>query len=349
MARILILRISAIGDVAMTIPVIYSAAKSNPADTFTVVTQSFLKPIFINTPSNVEVIGINTKGRERKLSGLIRFAAVLARQNYDMVLDLHDVLRTKVIRTFFKLQGKPVFVFDKARKERARLTRQQKKTFTPLRAVIDRYMDVFVQAGLNYTETFTSLFQEHSADVQAMEALVGVKKGKWIGIAPFAKHQGKIYPIEQTEQIVKTLSEQEGNTIFLFGGRGGEEIILTHWAHIYPNVISAVGRYPLDIELVLISQLDVLFSMDSANMHFASLVNTPVVSVWGATHPYAGFYGWKQLPNNCIQTNMPCRPCSIFGDKLCGRGDWACLTTIRAEIIINKINHLLYDGGSYQS
>lgn len=349
MARILVLRISAIGDVAMTIPVIYSAAKSNPVDTFTVVTQSFLKPIFINAPSNIEVVGINTKGRERKLSGLVRFAAVLARQNYDMVLDLHDVLRTKVIRTFFKLQGKPVFVFDKARKERACLTRQKNKAFVPLRPVIDRYMDVFVKAGLNYTETFTSLFQEHPADIRAMEAVVGTKKGKWIGVAPFAKHQGKIYPIEQTEQIVKTLSEQGGNTIFLFGGRGGEEIILTHWAHIYPNLVSVVGRYPLDIELVLISQLDVLFSMDSANMHFASLVNTPVVSVWGATHPYAGFYGWKQSPDNCIQTTMRCRPCSIFGDKPCLRGDWACLTTIRAEIIINKINHLLYDGGSHQS
>lgn len=341
MARILVLRISAIGDVAMTIPVIYSAANSNPADTFTVVTQSFLKSIFINAPSNVEVIGINTKGRERKLSGLIRFAAVLARQNYDMVLDLHDVLRTKVIRTFFKLRGKPVFVFDKARKERARLTQQQKKVFTPLRPVIDRYMDVFVQAGLNYTETFTSLFQEHPADIQAMEAVVGAKKGKWIGVAPFAKHQGKIYPIEQTEQIVKTLSEQGGNTIFLFGGRGGEEIILTHWAHIYPNVVSVVGRYPLDIELVLISQLDVFFSMDSANMHFASLVNTPVVSVWGATHPYAGFYGWKQSPDNCIQTNLSCRPCSIFGDKPCMRGDWACMTKIETDAIITQINKVL--------
>lgn len=349
MARILVLRISAIGDVAMTIPVIYSAAKSNPADTLTVVTQSFLKPIFMNPPANVEVIGINTRGRERNLNGLLRFTVVLSRQNYDMVLDLHDVLRTKVIRTFFKLKGKPVFVFDKARKERARLTQEKNKAFKPLRSVIDRYMDVFVKAGLNYTETFTSLFQEHPADIKAMEAAVGAKKNKWIGIAPFAKHQGKIYPIEQTEYIVKTLSEQGENTIFLFGGRGGEEIILTHWAHIYPNVVSVVGRYPLDIELILISQLDVLFSMDSANMHFASLVNTPVVSVWGATHPYAGFYGWKQSPDNCIQTGLSCRPCSIFGNKPCIRGDWACMTGISFQVIINRINQIIGNGDSYQS
>lgn len=347
MARILVLRISAIGDVAMTIPVIYSAAKSNPGDTFTVVTQSFLKPIFMNRPSNVEVIGINTRGRERKLSGLLRFAAVLGRQNYDMVLDLHDVLRTKIIRTFFKIKGKPVVVFDKARRARQCLTRKNNKEFKPLPPVIERYTEVFQKAGLNYTETFTSLFQEQPADIKSMEAAVGSKKGKWIGIAPFAKHPGKIYPIEQMERIVEVLSEQSGNTIFLFGGRGSEEIILEHWAHHYPNVISVVGRYPLDIELILISRLDVLLSMDSANMHFASLVNTPVVSVWGATHPYAGFYGWKQDPDNCIQVDLACRPCSIFGNKPCHRGDWACMTHIEPERIINKIEKVLIDGSNY--
>lgn len=349
MARVLVLRISAIGDVAMTIPVIYSAARSNPADVFTVVTQSFLKPIFINPPANVEVIGINTRGRERKLGGLLRFAAVLARQDYDLVLDLHDVLRTKIIRTFFKMKGKPVFILDKARKERARLTRAKDKAFRPLRPVIDRYTDVFRNAGLAYADTFTSLFQNYPADIREMEQAIGPKKGKWIGIAPFAKHAGKIYPIEQMEQVVEAFSRKEGYTVFLFGGRGKEEIILDHWAHTYPQVVSAVGRYPLDLELILISRLDVLLSMDSANMHFASLVNTPVVSVWGATHPYAGFYGWKQAPGNCIQTDLPCRPCSIFGDKPCMRGDWACMAGIEAERIINKIEKLISDGNCHKS
>lgn len=347
MARILVLRISAIGDVAMTIPVIYSAAKSNPQDTFTVVTQSFLKPIFINRPGNVEIIGINTKGREHNLSGLLRFAAILGRQNYDMVLDLHDVLRTKIIRLFFKLKGKPIVVFDKARKERGRLTQKTRKYFRPLPAVMERYREVFRKAGLNYKETFTSLFQEYPLGIKVMEDIIGTKKGKWIGIAPFAKHPGKVYPLERMEQIVEALSHRQENTIFLFGGRGEEEFILGHWSHRYPRVISVVGRYPLDVELALISKLDVLLSMDSANMHFASLVKTPVVSLWGATHPYAGFYGWKQAPENCIQVDLPCRPCSIFGDKPCFRGDWACLTQIEIKTVINKIHEVLGNENSY--
>lgn len=341
MARILVIRISAIGDVAMTIPVIYSAARSNPADTFTVVTQSFLKPIFMNSPTNVEVIGINTKGREKTLSGLLRFTAILIRQKYDLVLDLHDVLRTKIIRSYFKMKCVPVFVFDKGRKDRARLTARKKNDMLPLRPVVERYADVFRQAGLSYTESFTSLFQDIPADIISMEASVGKKEGKWIGIAPFAKHQGKIYPITMMEEVIATLSARPDVTIFLFGGRGTEEIVLDRFARKYPNVKSLVGRYTLDIELSLIGELDVLLSMDSANMHFASLVNTPVVSIWGATHPYVGFYGYHQSPENIIQTDLDCRPCSVFGNKPCWRGDWACMNRITPGLIISKIDTLL--------
>lgn len=341
MARILVLRISAIGDVAMTIPVIYSAARSNPADTFTVVTQAFLKPVFMDRPANVEVIGINTRGRERKFGGLLRFAAVLSRQRYDRVLDLHDVLRTKIIRFFFRVKGVPVFVVDKARKERKKLTRRKRKMVEPLRPVTERYRDVFRRAALDFTVPFTRLFPDGPSGVRRPEETVGEKSGKWIGIAPFAKHAGKIYPIEKTEQLVEMLSENEDYRIFLFGGRGKEEIILEHWAHAYPRVTSVVGRFALDTELVLISRLDVLFSMDSANMHFASLVGTPVVSVWGATHPYAGFYGWRQDPADCIQAELPCRPCSVFGDRPCFRGDWACMNAIAPADVFQRIEKKL--------
>ena len=342
MAHILVIRISAIGDVAMTIPVIYSAAKANPNDTFTVVTQAFLKPIFMNAPTNVEVVSINTKGREKNLKGLLRFVLALGRQQYDMVLDLHDVLRSKVIRNYFKFKGVPVFVFNKGRADRAKLTAQKaNKSLTPLRSVVERYADVFRDAGLNYNETFTSLFQDIPADIVAMENLVGNKKGKWVGIAPFAKHRGKIYPADKMEALIEHLAAYSDVDIFLFGGKGPEEIVINKFAQAHPNVHSAVARYALDMELTLISELDVLVSMDSANMHFASLVNTPVVSIWGATHPAVGFYGYHQHVDNIVQLPLSCRPCSVFGDKPCYKGTWECLETLGVELVIDKIDKIL--------
>ncbi|MEG2067560.1 MAG: glycosyltransferase family 9 protein [Tannerellaceae bacterium] len=337
MANILVIRLSAIGDVAMTIPVIYSAAKANPGDTFTVLTQAFLIPIFMNRPGNVEVIGINTKGAEKSLGGLLRFASALSKYPYDRVLDLHGILRSFVISSFFRLKRTPVFTLNKARKERAQLTVPKNKVLKQLPPVIDRYADVFRAAGLRYSENFTSLYESIPPNLSALDVFAGKKSGKWIGVAPFAKHRGKIYSIEEMEQVVVSLSKEQGVTIFLFGARGYEEAVLGEWAFQYPGVISVVGRCSLDNELALISQLDLLVCMDSANMHFASLVGTTVVSIWGATHPYAGFYGYHQRPEHAIQLDLPCRPCSIFGQKPCLRGDWACMTQLTADNIVEKI------------
>ena len=94
-------------------------------------------------------------------------------------------------------------------------------------------------------------------------------------------------------------------------------------------------------ELALMGQLDAMLSMDSANMHLASLVGTRVVSIWGGTHPYAGFLGWNQKESDCIQLDLPCRPCSVYGNKRCLRGDYMCMNGITPEYILQKISPYL--------
>ena len=164
---------------------------------------------------------------------------------------------------------------------------------------------------------------------------------KVIGIAPFAKHKGKIYPPEKMEAVIKELTSDNNNLILLFGGKGDEAAKLNEWENSFPNVINVAGKFTLSQELAIISKLDLLVCMDSANMHFASLVNTKCVSVWGATHPYMGFLGYGQSMKNCVGVDMPCRPCSVFGQKPCQRNDYACLGFIKTENIIEKINNNL--------
>ncbi|MDR1336567.1 MAG: glycosyltransferase family 9 protein [Tannerella sp.] len=341
MTEVLIIRLSAIGDVAMTIPVIYSAARANPSDSFTVLTQTFLLPIFINRPKNVKLIGIHTKGSEKSLRGFLRFASALVRYRYDVVLDLHGVIRSRIIDWMFRVRGRSVFVLDKMRKERRRLVRKPPKDIRPLPDMVTRYADVFHAAGIYFDKTFVTLYDDHPLNELTVREIAGEKTGCWVGIAPFARYRGKIYPPEQMEKALEILSRQEGMSVFLFGAKGEEERTLGEWASRCGNTRSVAGRYSLDQELALISKLDVLLCMDSANMHFASLVGTKVISIWGATHPGAGFYGYRQPPELAIQTALPCRPCSIFGMKPCCRGDWACMTQITPESVAAKVNEFL--------
>jgi len=98
-----------------------------------------------------------------------------------------------------------------------------------------------------------------------------------------------------------------------------------------------VGKYKLVEELQFISGLDVMLSMDSAGMHLASLCNVPCVSIWGATHPYSGFVGFGQENNPQIQLDLPCRPCSVYGNKSCRYKDYRCLFSIEIEKVVKVL------------
>jgi ADP-heptose:LPS heptosyltransferase len=161
-----------------------------------------------------------------------------------------------------------------------------------------------------------------------------------VGIAPFARHDGKIYPLKKMEQVVAQLSHLDNIKLFFFGNGPKEESTINEWCNKYPNTISFIGKSNFNGELRLISHLDAMICMDSANMHMASLTGTPAISIWGATSPIAGFLGWRQQEEDCIGLPLECRPCSIFGNKPCRFGDYRCMDiapkTI-ADHVIRKI------------
>lgn len=345
MARILIIRFSALGDVAMTIPVVYSLAAQYPQHEITVLSRGVLQPLFQGLPSNVHFISADLTGKHKGFWGLNILYSELKKLHFDYVADFHNVLRTKYIRLRFRMSGVPVAFIDKGRKGKKKLVRRHNKVLENQKSSFRHYADVLEELGFPVLLNFTSVYGEGKGDFSLIEPVTGAKeKGiKWIGIAPFAKHEGKIYPIELQEKVVAHFAQRPDVKVFLFGGGMREQNVFDSWMSKYPSVTSMIGKLNMNTELNLMSHLDVMLSMDSANMHLASLVNTPVVSVWGATHPYAGFMGWKQLPINTVQLDLSCRPCSVYGQKPCFRGDYACMRDIKPEQIISKVEGLLID------
>ena len=208
----------------------------------------------------------------------------------------------------------------------------------------DRYAKVLEQLGFPIKPQFAKL--DYSSFCGTQKATMET----WIGIAPFAKHAAKVYPMEKMEEVIKALSQKANTTIFLFGGGDEEKRQIEEFCANDPTCCrfaslqggtTKQSRSQLSTELALMGQLDVMLSMDSANMHLASLVGTRVVSIWGGTHPYAGFLGWNQNPNDCIQVDLSCRPCSVYGNKPCFRGDYACLNSITPSQIVEKLTSYL--------
>lgn len=343
MAKILIIRFSAIGDVAMTIPVIHSLAIQYPQHHITVLSKTNMAALFKQMPNNVSFKGIDPKRAHKGISGLNKLYKEFKKDNYDYIADFHDVLRSKYLRMLFYINGKKVAHINKGRKEKKALTRTTHKKNLQLPTSFERYAQVLKKLGLPINITFTSIFSEGKGNIESLLHLTGHKdQQKWIGIAPFATHDGKIYPLEKMKTVIQTLSLEPNVKIYLFGGGKKETEILSDWERQYQSTICIAGKLTWDTELALISHLDVMLSMDSSNMHLASLVNTPVISIWGATHPHAGFMGWNQPLTNAIQLDLPCRPCSIFGNKPCLRKDYACLQNITPEQIVNKLKQFIY-------
>jgi ADP-heptose:LPS heptosyltransferase len=334
--KILVFRFSSLGDVAMTVPVIQLLLKQYPGLEIIFVSNPFVAPLFKNI-DRLHFYPADLKGKHAGFKGLYNLYKELKKNfSFDGIADLHNVLRTKILRSFFTFSGKPIAVIDKGRKEKKELTRKENKILKPLKTTLERYTDVFSNLGLPVQLNPADGIKKPSYEAEPFITELKKQGKKIIGIAPFAQYKEKTYPPEKMKEVIRMLLHHPQNTILLFGGHGEKEV-LQSWENEFTEVKSMAGKMDFEKELELIAGLDLMVSMDSANMHLASLFGVPVVSIWGATHPYAGFYGWGQKPSNAVQVELYCRPCSVFGNKPGYRGDLLCLTSISPVTVYEKI------------
>nr|WP_228409950.1 glycosyltransferase family 9 protein [Chryseobacterium viscerum] len=322
MTRILAYRFSAFGDVAMTAPVFREFLEQNPGVEIIMVSRKNFEALFAGIP-NVIFKGIDLDDY-KGLFGLRKLSNELIREfNPDCVANLHDVIRTKILDRIYRRKGLKVFKIDKGKEEKEHLTDVWNLDKVQLKKTVERYADVFRKMGFKVELS-------HS-----LRPISEYKSG--IGFAPFAQHRGKMLPLEKSYELVRILAKK--HTIYFFGGGKKETETLDQWEAEIPNTKNLSGKLNLTEELNQIAQLELMISMDSANMHLASLVGTRCVSIWGATHPYAGFLGFGQSEEDVVQVkDLTCRPCSVFGDKECYRGDWACLEEFNIQKVINRVN-----------
>lgn len=335
--HLLVMRFSSMGDVAMTVPVVKALLAQNPHIEITYVSRPQFADFFADIPQ-LKFFSADLDNNYKGFTGIYKLFRQLKKQGkFDAVADLHDSLRTKILRRLFGLNGVPFAFINKGRAEKKLLTRFPNKVLKPLKRTVERYADVFHALGYAF-ELDNKLLKQPKPLTADIIAITGEKNQPWVGISPFAKHLGKTYPPEKMQEVIGELSNQEIK-VFLFGGSQTEREICEQWASGYKNMTSVVRRLSMAEELILINNLDVMLSMDSSGMHLASLEGTPVVSIWGATHHYAGFLGYGQSEANIVADAIECRPCSVYGDRPCFRGDYACMHRIAPEKIVGHLSN----------
>ena len=333
--HLLLIRLSALGDVVMLLPVVRSMREQHPEVQLSVLSQPFARPFF-EAIEGVHFIEAEIHNRHKGILGLWRLARKLEKGNsFTAIADVHSVLRSWLLTFFLCLLHFPrkyrIATINKGRKEKEHLTRAKAKQLVPLEHSVKRYADVLQRLTFKLQIPY-ELGGLEPVDLPPAVALFFTLTRPRVGIAPFAKHKGKIYPLERTLELVKRLQRQ-GIQVFLFGSQGDEQHLLERWA-TKPDIV-VIPTYHLNLleELSVMQRLDLMVAMDSANMHLASWAGTRVLSIWGATHRFAGFYGWGQSENLAVERDdIACRPCSIYGNKPCMRGDYACLDLSVDEI-----------------
>jgi ADP-heptose:LPS heptosyltransferase len=332
--HIAVMRLSAMGDVAMTVPVLRAFVNQYPEVKITVVSRPFFKPFFDGIP-NLSFFAFDEKERHKGFLGLFRLFQDLKELKIDAFADLHNVLRSKIVRILFALSRKKIASVDKGRAEKKALTRPDNKVFKPLISMFERHVKVFEELGFSVNLDNPIFPQKAILDSEILD-IIGNTQQKLIGIAPFAQYDSKVYPIDLMQQVIEILALDSNHKILLFGGGKKEIEILNTLSSDKENVINMAGKIKFQQELQLMSNLDVMLSMDSGNAHIAAMLGVKVITLWGATHPYAGFSPFNQPLENalvCDRYLYPKLPTSVYGNKKVEGYEDAMRTILPIEIV----------------
>ncbi len=341
--HILVIRLSAMGDVAMTVPIIRQFVKQNQGVSITVLTRKLFEPFFRDI-ENVKVYAADVKGKHKGISGLYKLSKELKElhlqdplsSKIDAVADLHNVLRSKILKCFFRKEN--FIQIDKGRAAKKALTTG--KSFSQLKTTHQRYADVFEALGYKLDLSNPS-FPKPAAMSDATLDVVKRDSIRWIGIAPFAAFKSKAYPLESMEAVIEVLTRS--HKVVLFGGGQKEETLLNAIASKYENAVNLAGKLSISEEMDVISNLDIMLSMDSGNAHIASMLGIPVVSLWGVTHPYAGFSPFNQPQEYALladRVKYPLIPSSIYGNKF-PEGYENAIASIKPQDIVDKVESII--------
>jgi len=269
------------------------------------------------------------------------------------------VLRSKILRFFLFFGNYPMAIIDKGRSDKKALTRAVHKKLTPLKHSSQRYADVFHALGYSVVLDKRALLAKPDIEPSAQSHKAFLQNIIKIGVAPFAAHIGKQYPLAQVSLALRlflaaTNCEPNSSTsqkashlglkyqLLFFGGGPIEKPLIEALSKEFEGSIHTLA-YSFEDQLSCIAHLDLMLAMDSGNAHLAAMYGVPTLTLWGNTHPYAGFYPFLQPVEYALladRIKYPAIPTSVFGNKL-PKGYEKVMESITPEAVAKKMWEIL--------
>ena len=318
MPKILILRFSSIGDIVLTTPVARCVKQQVPGAEVHFCTKQAFRGILANNP-NIDKVHV----LQGTLNELVQ---QLRAEDFDYVIDLHNNLRTRVIKARL---GKPGRSFNKLNYEKWLMV-NFKLNRLPDVHIVNRYLDAAAPLGVKDDGKGLDYFIPPQDEVDLQTLPAPFRQG-YVAFAIGAQHYTKRLPTERIIELCGRLQQP----VILLGGKEdattGDEIAAyfelrntTHDTRIY----NACGRYNLNGSASLVRQARKVVSHDTGLMHIAAAFQKDIISIWGNTIPEFGMYPFRTRYKVLEVHGLSCRPCSKIGYSKCPQGHFKCMREI---------------------
>jgi ADP-heptose:LPS heptosyltransferase len=312
--KILVVRFSSIGDIVLTTPVVRCLKTQIDNAEIHYVTKVQYQSILQDNPYIDKLFFL-----KESLTYLIQD---LKKEKYDVVIDLHNNLRTRILK--WKL-GARSFSFNKLNFEKWLMV-NFKINHLPDKHIVDRYLEAIKLLDIKNDALGLDYFIPDKDEIP-WEWLPESHRNGFVAYAIGGQHETKKLPLEKMVELCKKINKP----IVLLGGKedfdNGEKISQT----VGITVFNSCGKLNLNQSASVIKKAFCVFSHDTGLMHIAAAFKKEVYSIWGNTIPAFGMYPYRTKFHSLENNHLNCRPCSKIGFSKCPRGHFKCMKEMKFD------------------
>jgi len=338
--EVLFIRFSSLGDVILTLPALRSLHSAYPRARISYLTKAAYAPLLAGSPDIERVISLEDLGRRGGLVGLARFCR---QERFDLVVDLHGNLRSRVASLLLRAPLKLRYRKDALMRRLWASGWMRGRMLAGTRGVVDRYLDTLRPLAVEDEGLFPEI---PVADQEREQARVflrgrGVRDpDKMAVIFPGAKWPNKCWPATGFAALGRWLASEPGLEVVVAGDEGDREQVEVTKRNLSREAAELCGRTDLRELAAILSLAKVVVGNDSGPGHLAAAVGTPVVTIFGPTSEAFGFSPRGRRVRT-VSRALECRPCSIHGGRRCPRGRRSCLDDIPPGEVMQAVREVM--------